>query len=146
MTGRKRDLDDLQGEIQELFADLWQVPGFAGLRRGFRPQCDCFLTDDPPLLHVVVELPGVEPESVQVAASGRLLVIAGTRERPKVPGARYQAMEIEYGVFERRVELGEDVDSANATATYERGMLKIRLPVAKRETEQAPTPIEVTHE
>ncbi len=143
MTGRKRDLDDLQGEIQELFADLWQVPGFAGLRRGFRPQCDCFRTDDPAVLHVVVELPGVDPESVEVSASGRLLVIGGTRERPKVPGARYQAMEIEYGVFERRVELGEDVDSTKATATYELGMLKIVLPIARRETEQAPTPIEV---
>jgi HSP20 family protein len=143
MTGRKRDLDDLQGEIQELFADLWQVPGFAGLRRGFRPQCDCFRTDDPPELHVVVELPGVDPESVEVSAAGRLLVIGGARERPKVPGARYQAMEIEYGVFERRVELGEDVDSTKATATYERGMLKVLLPIARRETEQAPTPIEV---
>jgi HSP20 family protein len=143
MTGRKRDLEDLQGEIQELFADLWQVPGFAGLRRGFRPQCDCFRTDDPPVLHVVVELPGVDPESVEVSASGRLLVIGGTRDRPKVAGARYQAMEIEYGVFERRVELGEDADSAKATATYERGMLKVVLPIARRETEQAPTPIEV---
>ncbi len=143
MTGRKRDLDDLQGEIQELFADLWQVPGFAGFRRGFRPQCDCFRTDDPPVLHVVVELPGVDPESVEVSASGRLLVIGGTRERPKVPGARYQAMEIEYGVFERRVELGEDVDSTRARATYERGMLKVVLPIAPLETAQAPTPIEV---
>ncbi len=143
MTGRKRDLDDLQGEIQELFADLWQVPGFAGLRRGFRPQCDCFRTDDPPVLHVIVELPGVDPESVEVSASGRSLLIGGTRERPKVHGARYQAMEIEYGVFERRIELGEDVDSANAVATYESGLLKVVLPIARRETDQAPTPIEV---
>jgi HSP20 family protein len=144
MTGRKRDLHDLQGEIQELFADLWQVPIFAGLRRGFRPQCDCFLTDDPPVLHVVVELPGIDPDTVEVAASGRVLVIGGVRERPTIPGARYQAMEIEYGTFERRVELGEDVDSARATATYERGMLKVELPVAQRETEQEPIPIEVT--
>jgi HSP20 family molecular chaperone IbpA len=41
------------------------------------------------------------------------------------------------------VELGEDVDSTEATATYERGMLKVVLPIARRETEQAPTPIEV---
>ena len=144
MTGRKRDLTDLQGEIQELFADLWQVPVFAGLRRGFRPQCDCFRIDDPPVLHVVVELPGVDPESVAVSTSGRVLVIAGTRERPTVPGARYQAMEIEYGAFERRVELGEDVDANGATATYERGMLKIVLPVTRRDVERQPTPIEVT--
>jgi HSP20 family protein len=144
MTGRKRDLDDLQSEIQELFADLWQVPGFAGLRRGFRPQCDCFRTDDPPVLHVVVELPGIDPGAVEVAAAGSVLVIAGTRERPPASGAHYHAMEIEYGTFERRVELGEDVDSSRATATYEHGMLKVVLPIARRDTEQTPIPIEVT--
>jgi HSP20 family protein len=144
MTGRKRDLDDLQSEIQELFADLWQVPGFAGLRRGFRPQCDCFRTDDPPVLHVVVELPGIDPAAVEVAAAGSTLVIAGTRERPPAPGAHYHSMEIDYGTFERRVELGEDVDSARATATYEHGMLKVVLPIAQRDTEQTPIPIEVT--
>lgn len=129
MTGRRRDLDDLQSEIQELFADLWQVPGFAGMRRGFRPQCDCFRIDDPPTLHVVVELPGVDPESVEVSAAGRMLTIAGTRERPKVPGARYHSMEIEYGTFQRRIELGEEVDASRANASYERGMLKLVLPV-----------------
>jgi HSP20 family protein len=129
MTGRRRDLDDLQGEIQELFADLWQVPGFAGLRRGFRPQCDCFRTDEPPTLHVVVELPGVDPDSVEISAAGRLLTIAGRRERPRVPGARYQSVEIEYGTFQRRIELGEEVDASRSAATYERGMLKLVLPV-----------------
>jgi HSP20 family protein len=131
MTGRRRDLDDIQGEIQELFADLWQVPGFAGLRRGFRPQCDCFRTDDPPTLHVVVELPGVDPSSVEVSAAGRILTISGSRERPQVPGARYHSMEIEYGTFQRRLELGVQVDADHANATYERGMLKLTLPVVE---------------
>ena len=144
MTGRKRDLDDLRGEIQELFADLWQVPGFTGLRHGFRPQCDCFKTDDPPTLHVVVELPGVDPETIAVAAAGHGLTIAGMRERPRTPGARYYSMEIEYGAFQRRIELGEDVDSAGAVATYERGMLKVVLPVVERSsTDEGPLPIEV---
>jgi HSP20 family protein len=132
MTGRRRDLDDLQGEIQELFADLWQVPGFAGMRRGFRPQCDCYRTDDPPTLHVVVELPGINADSVEVSASGRLLTIAGTRERPQVPGARYQFMEIDYGSFQRRIELIDEVDASRATASYERGLLKLVLPVVVR--------------
>src|SRR3954452_4923449 len=92
MAGSKRRMDDLQNEIQELFADLWQVPGFAGLRRGFRPQCDCFRTADPPVLHVVLELPGIDPATVEVAALGRALVIAGTRERPTIPGAHYYSM------------------------------------------------------
>ena len=142
MTGRKRQLDDLQGEIQELFADMWQVPGFAGMRRGFRPQCDCFRTDDPPTLHVVVELAGVDPESVEVVASGQTLLIAGVRERRKVDGARYLAMEIEYGPFERRLELGAEIDTEAATARYDRGLLKVELPVAQHRAQGA-APVEV---
>jgi HSP20 family protein len=85
--------------------------------------------DDPPTLHVLVELPGVDPASVEVVAAGRTLTIAGTRERPTLPGARYESLEIEYGAFQRRLELPVEVDSANANATYERGMLKIVLTI-----------------
>jgi HSP20 family protein len=131
VSGRRRDIDDLQGEIQELFADLWQVPRFSGLRRGFRPQCDCYLTDDPPTLHVLVEVPGIDPDSVEVVATGRTLVIGGNRERPKIPDARYESMEIEYGPFQRRFDLGVEVDSSRARASYDRGMLKIVLPIDK---------------
>jgi HSP20 family molecular chaperone IbpA len=143
MTGRKRALDDLQGEIQELFADLWQVPRFSGLRHGFRPECDCFRTDDPPTLHVVVELPGVEPESIEVVASGKTLVVSGARDRPALAGAKVIAMEIEYGPFQRRLELGEEIDPARATAAYDRGMLKVNLPVAIRTPVAGTVPIKV---
>jgi HSP20 family protein len=143
MAGRRKNLDDLQGEVQELFADMWQVPGFTGLRRGYRPQCDCFRTDDPPALHVVLELPGVDPDSVQLVVTGRSFTVSGTRERPIVPGARYQQMEIDYGPFQRRLELGEDVDPARANATYERGLLRIVLPLAQRVTEETTIVIEV---
>lgn len=143
VSGRKRTTDDLRGEIQELFADLWQVPGFAGMRRGFRPQCDCFRTDDPPTLHVVIELPGVDPDSVEVVASGRTLLIAGVRARAKVDGARYLAMEIEYGPYERRLELGEEIDTKAATARYDRGLLKVELPIAQRRAQPGAVPVDV---
>jgi HSP20 family molecular chaperone IbpA len=143
MAGRRKNLDDLQGEIQELFADLWQVPTFSGMRRGYRPQCDCFRTDNPPALHVVLELPGMNPDSVELAVTGRSLAVSGTRERLIVPGARYQQMEIEYGAFQRRIELGEDVDPAGARASYERGLLRVVLPLAQRTAEQTKIAIEV---
>jgi HSP20 family protein len=136
MTGRKRDIDDLAGEIQELFADMWQVPRFsAGLRQGYRPQADCFRTDDPPALNVVVEIPGVDPSSVEVVVAGRAVTISGDRARPRVAGAHYLAMEIEYGAFKRTVELGVEIDPTNVTATYDKGMLKIVLPLAPRSPE-----------
>jgi HSP20 family protein len=112
---------------------MWQVPRFsAGLRQGYRPQADCFRTDDPPALNVIVELPGVDPASVEVVVAGRALTISGERARPKVAGAHYLAMEIEYGTFQRRIELGSEVDPTNVTATYDKGMLKVTLPLAPR--------------
>jgi HSP20 family protein len=128
----RREPDKLQEEIEELFADLWQVPRFSGMRHGFRPNVDCFHTDEPHALTVVVELPGVEPPSVRVVANERLLVIAGERKRPKVPGRVYQQMEIEYGPFQRQVRLGEDVDPEHATAVFEHGVLTIQLPVVEQ--------------
>jgi HSP20 family protein len=129
VTGRPRDVDDLRVEIQELFAELWQVPRFSGMHQRHRPQCDCFRLDDPPELHVVVELPGADPESVRISATGGVLVVSGRRERPRIAGARYQQLEIEYGDFERRVELGEHVDASLAHASYERGLLRVVLPL-----------------
>jgi HSP20 family protein len=128
----RRDVDKLQEEIEELFADLWQVPRFSGLRHGFRPNVDCFHTDEPHALTVVVELPGVDPQTVRVVVGERLLVVAGERKRPPAPGRVYQQMEIEYGPFERQVRLAEDVDADRARARLERGILTIELPVAEK--------------
>jgi HSP20 family protein len=128
----RRDVDKLQEEIDELFADLWQVPRFSGIRHGFRPNVDCFHTDDPHALTVLVELPGVDPRSVQIVAGERVLLITGERKRPKVRGRVYQQMEIESGPFQRQVRLVEDVDPQHARASFENGVLTIELPVVKQ--------------
>jgi HSP20 family protein len=136
-----RDIDRLQREIEELFSDLWQVPRFTGHRRGFRPAVDVFRSDDPPELRVVVELAGVKPEAIQLATSGRTLVIAG--ERPRLSGGTYQQLEIEYGRFQRTLQLPADVDTSKATAAYEHGILAIVLPLATSPPAPQPVPIEV---
>ena len=55
-VSKRRDIEHAAEEIEQLFADLWQVFPFSGLRRGFRPQIDCFRTENPPSLTVVVDL------------------------------------------------------------------------------------------
>jgi HSP20 family molecular chaperone IbpA len=109
--------------------ELWEVTRFSGRRRGFEPQCDCYRTDEPPALHLLLELPGVDPGAVRIVGFGTTLVVSGVRERPHPAGCRYQQVEIEYGPFERRIELAEDVDSEQATATYEAGMLRLEVPL-----------------
>jgi HSP20 family protein len=126
---RQTDIDRLHDEIQELIDDLWHLPRFVGGRRGFRPQVDCIRSEDPAELRVVVELPGVDPQSIQIVAADRVLVVAGERRRPEVSG-RYQQLEIEYGPFQRRIQLDEPIDPSAATARYENGMLTVVLPIA----------------
>ena len=144
MTGR-RDLERLQEELDELFTDLWNVPRFSGVRRGFRPRVDVYRTDEPPELTIVAELPGVEPDSLHAALDGRELVIAGQRGRPKL-GCRpsYYQLEIEYGAFKRRLTLPEDVDSSAARASFEHGILTIVLPVARKPERPPKVSIKVT--
>jgi len=139
----RRDIDRLQGEIEELFADLWQVPRFAGMRSGFRPSVDCYLTEDPSQLVVVVELAGVDPQSIEITVGDRALTISGERQRPRIAGQVYQQAEIDYGRFERSVALGHDVDAKSAEAAYEAGMLRVTLPIAPRAPRGRHVPIAV---
>ena len=140
----KRDIDRLQEEIQELFADLWQVPRMAGTRHAYRPQVDCFQSGDPPQLTVVIELPGVDPDDVHLVAAPRALLVSGERRRTRCDGQVYNRMEIEYGSFHREIPLPEDVDCAAAQATYDRGLLTVVLPLAQRRPPQERVSIEVT--
>jgi HSP20 family protein len=128
-------------EIEELFDDLWRVPRFSGLRRGFRPPVDCFRTEDPPELTIVVELAGVTTQSVELVAHETELVVSGERRRPAVQGPlSYYQMEIEYGPFKRRVALPDDADASAARAEYRDGLLTIVVPIRR----EAPKPQKVS--
>ena len=140
----KRDVDRLQQELEELFSDMWRVPGFAGLRRGFRPHVDCYRSEEPPTVTVVVDLAGIDAGDVEVVVTDRTVVISGERRRPELAcRVSYRQMEIEYGPFERRLALPEHVDVDAARAGYERGLLTIRLPIATGPTRHARVSIEI---
>jgi HSP20 family protein len=138
---KRRDLEHAAEEIEQLFNDLWQVFPFSrGPRHGFRPQVDCYRTDEQVV--VIVELPGIDPESIELVASPLGLVLAGERRRPKACG-HYRQMEIDYGPFQRQVTWDEEIDAEAATASYERGMLRITLPIAPKRASQERVPIAV---
>jgi HSP20 family protein len=138
--GRRRNLKD---EIDELFADLWQVSRLSGLRRGFRPNIDSFRSPDPLSFTVVVEIAGIDPDQVHVGAADGAIVISGERRRQQCEGRVYQQIEIEYGPFERVIHLPPDVDVSQAEARYDRGLLTIHIPVAEKTKASGPVPIEI---
>ena len=135
----------MKSEMEELFADLCQVPRLVARRAGFRPALDVYRTDDPPAITVVVELAGIDPDEVDAAVVDGVLVVRGRRGRPAA-NRFYQHIEIDYGVFERRVQLNEEVDSEAASATYENGLLSIRLPLADKAPKQVRVTIQSTED
>ena len=142
-TTTVRGRRDLKDEIDELFADLWQVSRLSGLRRGFRPQVDSFRNEDPPSYTVLVDISGIDQEHVKVTAADGALFIAGERPREICEGRVYHQIEIEHGPFERSVRLPDDADLTQAEARYERGLLRIEIPVAAREAAPRPVLIEI---
>jgi HSP20 family protein len=131
-VARRRDIERLQSEVEELFSDLWQLPRFLAAKAGFRPAVDCYRSTRRGEFVVSVELPGVDPDQLTVAVEGRELVIAGERRREREEGRVYQLMELEDGPFERRIPLGPDIDAGHGKALYDRGLLTIVFPLAQR--------------
>lgn len=114
--------------MDEVFSDLARS-GRRVARHGFRPAVDVFRTGEPPEVVVIVDLAGVDPDDIELTLADGILSIAGLRRRRPARSAVYQHMELDDGPFERRVVVGEDVDPAGAAASYDRGLLTIRLPV-----------------
>lgn len=136
-------MERLQSEVEELFADLWQLPHFLTGSRGFRPPVDCYRSAKRSQFVVLVELAGADPRNLTVAVEGRELLISGERRREREEGRLYQLMEIEDGPFERRIPLAPDVDATGGKARYERGVLSVVFPLAKAGTRSAKVRIRV---
>jgi HSP20 family protein len=122
----------MRREIDELFGDVFERSGFAP-RRGFSPRVDVYYCGDPPRAVVNVDLAGVGIDEVGLEIRGRQLLISGERLTHESEGRLYQQIEIEQGPFRRVVELGADVDSTQAQATYEDGVLRIDIPLVRQD-------------
>ncbi len=90
---------------------------------------DVFVTDDPPSVTVQLDAAGIDPSATTVSLEEGTLVVSGHRMPPRGGRRKYQQAEIEWGPFERRVRIGVPVDADRASASYERGVLTISLPV-----------------
>ena len=117
-------------DVDRLFADLFPG-GRHGASNEARAPVDVYLTDGPPpSLTVELDIAGVDPAQVDVALVEDVLVVRGERRRSGGGLRAYQHAEIAWGPFERRLRLGVSVDAASASAAYENGILRIRLPLA----------------
>jgi HSP20 family protein len=80
-------------------------PGFAASpRASWEPPVDVFESEQG--LLIVVALPGVESQDIEISSEPEMLLIAGVRRLPAIAqGAVIQRLEIPQGRFERRIGL-----------------------------------------
>lgn len=86
-----------------------------------------------------LEVPGLAPESIGVETHGDTLKIGGKRNEEPIAGTPHRR-ERWRGEFERAFTLPRELDSAKATACYERGVLTILVP---RREETLPRQIKI---
>ncbi len=83
-------------------------------------------------LTVVVEVPGLAPDSLHVACNNGQLVVSGERRERRAPGtAAFLCMERPHGRFTRTILLDSPVDVPQSAARLQGGILTITLPRLK---------------
>lgn len=93
-----------------------------------------------------MNLPGIDPEKIEISTEGDMLHISGEREEEKEEkNKEYYSKEIRRGSFSRTVELPHVVDASKTKATYQDGVLTVTMPALKEEKKPGVT-IKVTKE
>jgi len=95
-------------------------------------------------LVVVMEVPGLPPESLRVVFRERDLVLSGERRARRTgAGATYLCLERPHGRFERTIPLDAPLDVARARASLASGLLTVTLPrLRERRGRETVVPIE----
>jgi HSP20 family protein len=129
LTTRTPDLSPIHREFDDLLGRFFGgtndwLPGVATGR--WIPPLESFLKDGQ--LVVRVDVPGVDPQSLDISVEGDRLSVKGerrsTREEDK-SGRSYR--EVVYGSFERTVTLPWDVDADSVKAACKDGVLEITM-------------------
>jgi HSP20 family protein len=78
------------------------------------------------------DLPGVDPDAVDVTVERDMLTVTATRRFERSEGDEVLANERPQGTFTRRILLGDSLDTSRLEAAYDHGVLSITIPVAEK--------------
>lgn len=130
-------LGDFRGEMGRLMDSLFNrqmaVPTWfeAASPVEWLPAID--ISEDATQLLVRAELPGIDPQALDIDVTEDRLVISGEKKQAtSKTGNGWTHMESQYGTFTRTIPLPTPVDPEKVTARFENGVLTVEL--AKAET------------
>lgn len=118
----------LRREIDRLFEDTF---GRGDAMNAWTPAVDVGETDKE--VRLEVELPGINPNEVELTAENGVLTIRGEKRSERKEGdeeSRYHMVERSYGTFMRSFQLPQGLDESKIEANYTNGILSVHIPKA----------------
>jgi HSP20 family protein len=92
---------------------------------------------------VAFDLPCVDPGAIDLDVERNVLTVRAERRPATGEGVEMQVSERPLGVFSRQLFLGDGLDTDHIHASYDAGVLTLRIPVAER---AKPRKITVEHQ
>ncbi len=122
------------GELDRWFTDAARTPAGVAMPMDLYRDGDVFIAR--------IDLPGVDPASIDVDVDERTLTVRAQRTGETAEGQKWLVRERPNGTFARQLTLGHGVALDKIAAEYTDGVLKLAIPVAE---EAKPRKISVAH-
>jgi HSP20 family protein len=121
-----RELNSLQSEMNRLFNTVFDAPSDASgsVLRRWVPPMDLVEAGEQFVLRA--DLPGMSEEDVQIDFEDGTLTISGERKAEHEEG--FHRVERSFGAFSRSLTLPKGVDADTVSASFDRGVLEVRIP------------------
>lgn len=116
------------GAIQELLAirdDIERLSTLGSDKDAVSPKIE--LLDAGDSFRLMIEVPGVSQENLELALQERTVIVAGLRE-PIEEGLKIITSERHRGHFQRSIELPQNVDRDHVSVHLKEGLLILNLP------------------
>ncbi|WAP54660.1 Hsp20/alpha crystallin family protein [Streptomyces sp. S465] len=91
---------------------------------------DAYRAGDEFVVHF--DLPGIDPDTIDLDVERNVLTVRAERRSPAPEGAELIASERPSGVHTRQLILGDTLDTERIDATYDAGVLTLRLPISEK--------------
>ena len=128
------DVSTLQSRFNRLFDEAfqgWNNHENDGALIGWMPPVD--VLEDKDAVQISVELPGVKADDVKISLENSVLTIRGEkRQTAEEKTEHVHRYERSYGVFERSFTVPTSVDADHIQASYDLGVLTVRLPKVEK--------------
>jgi HSP20 family protein len=127
-------LSRLRGEVDRLFDDFpFRLPSLRVVSNGMITAPALEMKETKKAFNISVELPGIDPDAVEVSVENGVLKIAGEKRLERDEDEQgYRISERSYGAFERTISLPESADADKITARCRNGVLAITIPKDKK--------------